>query len=391
MFAQQLVLGFPAIFQTYAQYLHVVPRLLALLTNAFPVSWAPLLYAIEAFVIAALCCWAFMLEEFRPVLQSDALRVILCLLSAIVFPAQEMVGVISDLQWFLTTVAVPLILVPAKPRPKTIRFLLLLLGLLIALSAPLTIVLVPVIAIYGVRERSITDFRVGILAGTLIQWAVIAAHWTSRAGSLSGFAAVNGAVFATLVAFTNQIAMYCLLGKRVVDRVWHETYKGVSLVLLLTLSCSQLWLYVRGGRQYREKVRLILWLLFSSLLLAILRGTEPAYTEMSAVQLWGAHRYFFMGCWCFAFLFLTTIEDRTPGWPESKRCALAVVPFLLGAIFNFTLAPHAITNWQQYVPEIQAWQTDKSASRAHVEVVIPISPPGWTVHLPALQPASQQK
>ncbi len=390
-FTQQLVLGPSAIFKTSAQYLHIVPRLLALVTSAFPISWAPLLYAIEAFMVQAFCCWAFMLEEFRPVLQSDALRVLLCLFSACVFPAQEMPGQITDLQWFLTMLAVPLTLVPPKPRPTGLRVVLLFFGLLIALSGPVTIVLIPVIVIYAVRERSITDFRIGILAGTLIEWTVIAVHWAPRPEGLSGFAAVNAIAFATLAAFTNQIAMFCLLGKRITKLVWNQAYGGVSLVLLLTLGCSQVTLYTRGTREYRAKVRLMIWLIASSLVLAMLRGMQSVYPRMSSVQPWGAHRYFFMGCWCFTFLVLLALEHHTPAWPDSKRCTLAVVMFLLGGIFNFTVAPHAITEWRQYVPQIEAWQADQKAGRAHAEVVVPISPRGWVIHLPALSGGNHQK
>ncbi len=169
-FRQQLLLGIHAIFETSAQYLHIVSRLLALLATAFPTSSAPLVYAIEAILVAGLCCWAFVLDEFRPVLRSDTLRAILCLLPALAFPAQELVGDIANLQWFLTMIAVPLALVPSRLRAPGSRVLWLLLGLLISLSGPLTIVLIPVIAVYAFRQRRITDFQIGIVCGTLIEW-----------------------------------------------------------------------------------------------------------------------------------------------------------------------------------------------------------------------------
>ncbi len=384
-FQQQLILGPRAIFQTWSQYLHIVPRLLALLATVFPIAWAPLVYAIQAIIVSGLCCWGFCLDEFRPVLRSDALRIVLCILPALAFPAQELVGDITNLQWFLTMFAVPLTLLPPKSRSQTSRILLLLLGLLIALSGPITIILLPVIALYGIRRSRLTEFQIGLTTGTLVEWAVIAAHWLPRTQQAQGFAAINSFVFSILVAFTNQIAMFCLLGRPITKAVWDHTYRGVSLVLLLTLACSLVALYMRGGPAYRERVRLMLWLIFSSIVLANLRGMEATYPDMSSVQPWGAHRYFFLACWCFAFLVLFTIEHYKPAWPAYQQCALGLAIFSVGIYGNFRLAPHAITDWKNYVPEIEAWQADRKAGREHAEVVVPVSPAGWAIRLPKLQ------
>src|ERR1700685_203193 len=47
-FRQQLLSGARAILLTSGGYLQLAPRILALVTAAFPVAWAPLLYAIES-------------------------------------------------------------------------------------------------------------------------------------------------------------------------------------------------------------------------------------------------------------------------------------------------------------------------------------------------------
>ncbi len=198
-------------------------------------------------------------------------------------------------------------------------------------------------------------------------------------------------VFSTIVAFTNQIEMFCLLGRPLTKIVYDNAYGGVSLVLLLTFVSFTIVLYMRGSHEYRAKVRLMMWLIISSVVLAMLRGMDAVYPSMSSVQPWGAHRYFFMGCWCFAFLILLATEYFKPAWPEWEHGTLAVAIFLLGGIGNFRLAPHAITDWKKHAPEVEAWQADRKAGREHPEVIIPISPAGWAIHLPKLQSAIRDK
>lgn len=384
-FVQQLLHGPRAIFYTSAQYLHIVPRLLALADAGLPIAWIPLVYAAEANLVAALCCWAFSLEEFRPILRSDALRVVLCLLTAMAFPAQELVGDITNLQWFLTMIAVPLTLLPPGSQRKSIRYLLLALGLGISLSGPLTLVLLPVVLVYALRRRAVTSFQIGLTSGTIIEWVVIARHWAQHSGThFNDFGAVSKFVFAVFVSFTNQIAMFSVLGRPITKSVYDYAYKGVSLTFLLAVTCSLVALYMRGGREYREKTRVMLWIIFSAIALALFRGMAVVYTDMSSVQPWGAHRYFFAGCWCFAFLILFSIEHFKPAWPAYRQCVLAVAFFALGIYGNFRLTPHDKALWAKYVPEVQDWEAARNTGREHPEVVIPVNPPGWALHLPEL-------
>lgn len=384
-FVQQFLHGPRAIFYTSAQYLHIVPRLLAWADSGLPLAWIPLAYAVEGNLVAALCCWAFSLDAFRPVLRTDALRVVLCLLTALAFPAQEMVGDIVNLQWFLTMIAVPLALLPPSPERKSMNYLLLTLGLAISLTGPLTLVLIPVIVIYSLRRRTITGFQIGVICGTIIEWLVIVCHWGQHsAAQFKDFDAVSKFVFAVFVSFTNQIAMFSMLGRPTTKSVYQYSYKGVSLVILLSIACSLVALYMRGGREYREKVRVMLWIVFGAIGLALFRGMATGYTDMSSVQPWGAHRYFFAACWCFAFLILYSIEYFKPAWPTYRQCALGCVFFAIGIYGNFRLTPHDKALWAKYVPQVEDWEAARRAGRAHPQVKIPVNPPGWVLNLPAL-------
>jgi hypothetical protein len=385
LYREEVVMGPAAVWQTTVRYLIIAPRLLALIGAALPAAVSPVAFAIESILVAGVCCWAFSLEHFRVLLRSDALRTTLCLVAACGLPEQEVIGHLADVQWFLMLIAAPLTLAIPEVRRIASRVLLACLGLLISLSGPATILLVPLIGLRAVRTRRLDDFSMGIMAGTVLEWVIIARHWHTGVAHAGIVDAANSLVFSTLVAFANQIVLLCLAGRPVTQRIWTHDYGGFSLMAVVAFVWLLVLLYRAGTREYKNKARIMIYLIFSSLVVAMLRGMEATYPKMSSVQPFGAHRYFLLACWSFAFLLLAAIADRKAAWPAQKQVALAVVIFLFGAIGNFRIFSHSIPGWQKkYAPEIQAWQADRRAGREHAEVVVPISPPGWVIELPQL-------
>lgn len=390
-FRQQLLYGARAILFTAGGYLDAVARILAWIAAAFPVAWAPLLYAMESILVAGVCCWVFALDDFRPLLRSDALRAVLCVLAASGFPSQELIGNLTNVQWFFSLAAVPLILAPPECRTAVRRVLFTVLGLFIALSAPLTIILLPLIALRAARTRKMEWFGLAITAGTLIEWAVIARHWAHPATVHGGLPAVaNALVFTTLVAFTNQVLMFSLFGRHVAESVWIHGYGGLSLVLLLSFACAAVVLYRSGSREYRRRTEILMWLILSSLALAMLRGMESVFPNMSSVQPYGSHRYYLLACWCLAWLVIAAIVDRKPDWPQSAQVVVIAAIFLAGATGNFHVTSQFAAEWRGYAPAVQAWQADRSAGREHQEAIVPISPKGWVIDLPKLEKPKPQ-
>lgn len=390
-FRQQLLYGSRALLFTAGGYLDAVARLLALIASLFPVAWTPLLYAMESILVAGVCCWVFVLDEFRGLLRSDLLRGILCVMSAAAFPSQELIGNLTNVQWFFSLVAVPLTLAPPECRSAVSRGLFTVLGLLISLSAPLTIILLPLIALRAFRVRKMDWFGMAITVGTLVEWAVIARHWAHPATVHGGLLPVASALaFTTLVAFTNQVMMFSLLGRHAAESVWAHGYDGFSLLLLLAAACIAVVLYRSASTEYRRRMEIFLWLIFSSLALAMLRGMESVFPRMSSVQPYGSHRYYLLACWSFAFLVGAAIVDRKPDWPQRAKAVLMGVIFLTGAIGNFKVTSQFADEWRAYAPAAQAWQTDHAAGRQHPEVIVPISPKGWVVDLPKLTGSQAQ-
>jgi hypothetical protein len=95
-----LLLGWKSLYQPYAGYSHLCPRVVGLLAASFNANSAPLFFNLCALILAALCCGEFTRDRYRGLLNSDILRTTLCVVMAAALPAYEMVGNIANLWSF---------------------------------------------------------------------------------------------------------------------------------------------------------------------------------------------------------------------------------------------------------------------------------------------------
>jgi hypothetical protein len=108
-FAAAWTHDFPrSLFQPYAGYFHLLPRLLAELWSVLPLIWQPFAYAASGLAINAIILSAFYLPCFRPVLPSDAARLVIVALLAFA-PNAENLGLLLGLHWYLAFLLVLLV------------------------------------------------------------------------------------------------------------------------------------------------------------------------------------------------------------------------------------------------------------------------------------------
>ena len=176
-----------ALVQPHAGYLHLIPRLVAAGSSVFPARVVPLVYNLSAFSIAAWSCTIFSLPWCRPLLRSDSQRTLLCLLMATSFYADELIGTITNAQWFLFVPALLILILPAeKPERSPGRVTWVAAGLvfLIGLSAPLVAILLPV-AVWTAKRRGRRAALVPavLILATFIQVGVtLLGHSSERPG-----------------------------------------------------------------------------------------------------------------------------------------------------------------------------------------------------------------
>ncbi|MBV9611280.1 MAG: hypothetical protein JO091_02355, partial [Acidobacteriaceae bacterium] len=214
-----------------------------------PIRSVPFVYAVESITIASLCCAVFAMDHFRSVLRSDTLRVSLCVLAAGGFAEEEIIGNITNLQWFLVLAAVPLVLAPVQGATKKQRIFLLAFGILLSLSAPLMILFVPILLIR--RVRRIDAFEIGLLFGIVVELVVMVVQGARASAPFGSALAVDNFVFSILVAFTNEVIAFTLLGRRFVFELFRDGYKVFALLLCLTFVSVETVLYKRASPRDR--------------------------------------------------------------------------------------------------------------------------------------------
>ncbi|TGO02555.1 hypothetical protein PN36_23055 [Candidatus Thiomargarita nelsonii] len=136
-FQQNLILGFPALFEPYVGYLHLIPRLISYFSGFFPVTYAPALYNFSALVITLLVINYLFSSRiqlpFKPLL---AIAVVL------VPPDGDILMNITNIQWFLLLILI-LFIIQDKPNTRNQLLLDTLMITLIGLTGPFIILFLP--------------------------------------------------------------------------------------------------------------------------------------------------------------------------------------------------------------------------------------------------------
>ena len=109
-FKQQYEQGFgPALVTRYAGYPHLAPRILAGLCSLMPIEYVPLAYTIVCLLLAAGTLTFFVAPGFRPIVNSDSLRVCMVVIFALM-PNADPLMKLADVNWYMVMFTALLIL-----------------------------------------------------------------------------------------------------------------------------------------------------------------------------------------------------------------------------------------------------------------------------------------
>lgn len=150
----------------YASYLHLIPRSVAWLADALPCAYIPLAYNVTALALSSLACAWFALPHFRHVVRDDRLRICVCLLCAAWPGAFEILGSLTNLQWYLGCWAM-LVCFMRWPRSAARCAALACAYFVVLLSAPTLLALAPVLAIRLLFDARARPYLCGLLAATI--------------------------------------------------------------------------------------------------------------------------------------------------------------------------------------------------------------------------------
>jgi hypothetical protein len=325
-----------------------------------------------------------MWPRFRPLLPCDWLRAAVCVLWAAAFPAFELLGNIANLQWYVLVAAILLAVIPPQPKSGAARFLIAMLGAAIALSCPGAVILVPVILFDIFRGFRHVSFRAGLMAGLLIQCAVLAGKRTPGEPPIKTASAQ--ALLAVPVSLSNQVVLSGLLGQKHAYSLVVKGFHFAGVIVLAALGLLLWRLARRSSADFRLTIAGVIYLAVSSLALAMIVRTpvREALQGFGEFIRFGADRYFFCACCCFAYLEACIVLRAFPRWSAGRRIGLLLGISSLALVFNFRTGKLADMHFERYAPQLESWRKARTRHVPHPAVAVPINPEPWVINLPEL-------
>lgn len=377
-FRENTLFGFwPSLSRFYAGFPYLLHRLLAEAAVPFGMGNAPRVYGLLAVTVPSLVLGTFVLPHFRDVIRSDYLRILFCL-SVVTLPeSQEVVGILSNIQWYLAVWAL-LASVVRLPRSRWGIGLLCLCYALCIFSAPLVLLAVPIWLLRLVRSFITGDARERVVALSVV--GATAGLLVITGGSLGAHRGRLDLPALLYLAMARVLAQCFLGAHRALDlgrQVGYWSAYVVSGVAGLVLAL----LAIVGRFRTVQIMALSLYGLLGSLLLSLLgRNFVPGVGATSLAGVFAGlggngGRYFVVSLAMVCLAFLAAIDGL--GRARARvGCSLALAIVLAVSfaqsfrVFSFVDYP-----WNHYAAEL-------SQSIAHHDgrlMLIPINPRGWNI------------
>lgn len=376
-FKEQFGHSLPQFFTPYAGYLHFVPRLVAWVASWASVAKAPLIYNASAILLttAAIVVTCRRMKPFVPVW--------IVALSFLAVPTSgEILGTITNAQWFLQFALAAICLTPLQSTRGWMIWLRPLGILAISLTGPFSIVLALIIA--GMLTTAYLSRRVKVdpFNGALAEFTTTR-DWTALAALYTG-AIIQAAVVITHppVKGEAQQGLFALLKITFGDLVPIHAFGGTFLtstawILLFALILGTLAFSKRiDGRSRLIVLGFAAFAAAETFAPVRLKEVAPLY------QFVLADRYFFLikvVLWWAVWLSLTGMSRRSQ-W----NATLATTALLCMV---------AVTN-QQFLRRPAFvdfdWQSHAKALKTPGSHTVPLNPQGWGVIIDSTPSESDQ-
>ena len=380
---QQVVQGASAIFLPYNGYLHIVPRLIALLGTIVPTSWAAIVFVDSSVLIAAACGAIFSFDCYRTLIKSDFLRFFFPVLIYSASLIGSHMGNVTSLLWFLLMAAFLMLVIPADTASAMSRHTVIAIasaGLLISLSQPMCILLAPYalwkLKVFRQWSRLIpTALLLGMVIENGIFFAVT--PYIHRAVRFSELG------HQIMVAIANRVILCSFVGLRVAEHM-DCSKRTATLTLICACICLAAVLLLKRRRNGIAILLAILYVMFVSVAIALsgrLEGSQ--FQSLCQTTNWEEERYFLPGGISLFYL-LIAVLDTFP-LPNLASSFLLLAIFVPALVNNFPIGrTHYNAHWRSHAKEINAWLSARRTCEPAAETDV-LGHPGWLIVLPELR------
>lgn len=321
--------------EPYAGYLHIIPRTIAWLTQAFPITLHPLVFAWSSIAVAAWAAYVISMQRLR--------YAWLLGLTVALLPYIEVLANITNIQW---TTGCALLVIAIAPQISLSRHTAVFAGLA-SLTGPFAIFAAPVAAINALRTRTRASFLMaGIIGlGAMVQLLVLLT--TDTPGGSTG--ETPGIVQNLLI----------LSGGTIGRLAEGENMPRLRMVLVLVASMAFAFYREKDARFDRALAAFMFFGIWASVSLKFGSGINQLASTYSG------DRYFHILAFALALYFLVT--------PHRRDLTIAFVAVFIAGAYQ-----HA---WKKPALDIQTWRQMAPAALTGELLAIPTNPSWWT-HVP---------
>ena len=351
-YVEALARGGQAILRPYAGYLHLGPRVAALLATSFDPLWAPAVFsAVATAALLAVC--ALILSERMPVSGRPwfALAVVL------VPDAREVFFNVTNLQWVLALGLIVLLLLP-EPRSFASRAGDILLVIFGGLSGPFSLLFSPFFAVQAWRKRSAWSMAMAVLiaaTGAVQGWYIF--HGAGATPEETGpviLQSLPGAIgmHLGLMTFASWLPP-AVSTPTVLTSLGIAAVAGLAVVLRSTAASE------------------LRWILGAAIGLLLASAFYRCRHYLPELLVRGnGERYFYLPEIMTAWLLLAAANSGKI-WRIAARALFSL--FVLSNLLDLRFAPFVDYDWPHHAAELRAGRATS----------FPVNPPGMTIDVPA--------
>ncbi len=372
LFFYQAFYGEASIFTPYQGYFHVIPRVIALFANLFPVVYTPLIYNSLALVLAAICTAWFALPYFRHIINDYKLRIVTCVLIALMPAVSSVLLNITNIQWYLLIWCSLVCLQPFSGTNSKIAIMCTY--LIFVFSSVVTMILTPLWILRALlvpkdRKISIAMTSVHVIYTILISVSLNPVSENQAPIRIFDFLAT---IMKLIIA---RVGMMGLLGPQFMENYIprsHYTFiiAGISLLILVV---ALIW-RGRSRPSFLIHTSLFAYFIFVSVAMYVFSRNRHPHEDLYFIV--GGARYFFFGTAIF-YIWILNILDKLRSDYLIRYGAIGILILLAFVVKNniFFVQHFENTDWPRWAAGLE--QVRKSGSKFPFS--IPINPRPWMI------------